>query len=411
MTTLVLLTQKFPFESGEEFLATELSVLEQSFDRVIVIPTGVRNFSSPRPVGNATQVRIVKNPRTKKDIAFTFFSSFFPAVRLVISELIKTSWNFKLLKYYLYHIPFALHLKSVISKELVCSEEFVLYSYWMDTNAFAASVLRRTHPEIKLVVRSHGGDLYNERQKSGEVAFRKTVYSASQSLIFISEHGLNYAATHYPEYASKMQVFKLGVEDFGLNPSSNIPLSFQVVTCSSIIPLKRLSLIAKVLNNSKVPINWTHFGGDNSAITRLKKSFPKLRNDLVINWRGKVGNREITNFYDNEFVDVLVNLSSSEGIPVSMMEAISFGIPVFSNAVGGIPEIVSSKTGKLVPEGLNLERLVLEFDGFLLSGKSRDFKFRIGVKQFWSENYFAKSNYARYATHLKNQSFKRPISK
>ena len=47
---------------------------------------------------------------------------------------------------------------------------------------------------------------------------------------------------------------------------------------------------------------------------------------------------------------MFINLSSSEGIPVSIMEAQSFGIPVIATNVGGSGEIVVSETGVLVDE-------------------------------------------------------------
>lgn len=47
--------------------------------------------------------------------------------------------------------------------------------------------------------------------------------------------------------------------------------------------------------------------------------------------------------------DVLLCTSESEGIPVSMMEALGFGLPVISVNVGGIAELViDGKNGELM---------------------------------------------------------------
>lgn len=404
--TLVLLTQKFPFESGEEFLAVELKILEQAFDKIIIFPTSVRDFSQSRPTGKNTHVRIVKNPETAKEIGAALISRLFKTLSILFSELNKSGWNYKLLKYYLYHIPYSLKLKSIISKEFTSSQEYVLYSYWMDTNAFAAALLRKGNPEIRLVVKSHGGDLYNDRHASGSIAFRETVYEASESLIFISEHGKSYASAQYPSYASKMKLFRLGVEDLGISPTLKFPDYFQIVSCSSIIPLKRLPLILEVLNSSSLPIRWTHFGGESSAIKELQNSLPKLRDEIEIIWKGRVENDEIQSFYASNYIDLLINLSSNEGIPVSMMEAISFGIPLFANSVGGISEITCEKTGVLIPEGIPIEIQVAQLEDFLLSGKTRDLKFRNEVKQFWAENFSARHNHKLLIQHLFENTFK-----
>lgn len=404
---LILLTQKFPFESGEEFLATELKTLEKAFDQVILVPTAVRDYSNPRQTASNTQVRIFKNPQTTKEIALAFLNKFFKTISLLSSELKKSGWNWKLLKYYLYHIPYALQLKSKISNELEAKGEFVLYSYWMDTNAFAAALLKKEIPEVKLIVRSHGGDLYNERQESGAVAFRQTVYEEANSLIFISQHGRKYASTNYPEFSSKMKLFRLGVEDHGLAPRVNFPDSFQLISCSSLISLKRLVLIAEVLNHSRLPISWTHFGGENSEILALNNSLPNLRDGLTIHWMGKVTNEELHSYYASHLVDVFINLSSSEGIPVSIMEAISFGIPIFSNAVGGIPEIVLPETGTLISEGLSVTKIASRLDAFLRSGESRMEDFRKGVRSFWDANYSAVHNHNQVLIHLLSYGFKK----
>lgn len=48
-----------------------------------------------------------------------------------------------------------------------------------------------------------------------------------------------------------------------------------------------------------------------------------------------LGNQLVYDFYRNNDVDVFVNLSESEGIPVSIIETISFGVPVVATDVGG----------------------------------------------------------------------------
>lgn len=42
----------------------------------------------------------------------------------------------------------------------------------------------------------------------------------------------------------------------------------------------------------------------------------------------------------SEPLDCFLNMSSSEGVPIAMMEASSLGIPLLGRLVGGVPEIV-----------------------------------------------------------------------
>jgi glycosyltransferase involved in cell wall biosynthesis len=58
-------------------------------------------------------------------------------------------------------------------------------------------------------------------------------------------------------------------------------------------------------------------------------------------------------FYRKNHVDLFINVSETEGIPVSIMEAMSFGIPCIATNVGGVNEIVNNTNGFLVKKYFN----------------------------------------------------------
>lgn len=399
-TTLLILTQKFPFESGEEFLVPELRRLADEFDRIILVPTAVRDYSHPRQAPTNVLIYPIHNPETFSDIFFSLFKKLPEFVQILWQQLGFSRLNMTLLKYWFYHIPFAIQIRDELESFLNKERSLVFYSYWVDTNAFALSLLKTKYPHVKFVVRTHGGDLYDERSPTGQIAFRKSIYESAAAIWPISTHGKAYIGRNFPDYQKKVKLARLGVEDFGIGPLSTEDPTFQIVSCSSIIPIKRIDLIARVMLKSENPIRWIHFGGEKSQFDEILKIIGNGRLGLEVIWMGKVSNEVLMDFYSTQFVDTLINLSASEGIPVSMMEAISFGIPVFANEVGGIAELVVEDSGCLIEDGQGLPALAKHLDRWLDSGKTREVEFRRGVRRFWEMNFKAEVNHSGFFEKL-----------
>jgi colanic acid/amylovoran biosynthesis glycosyltransferase len=105
-------------------------------------------------------------------------------------------------------------------------------------------------------------------------------------------------------------------------------------------------------------------------------------------------------YYNNNDIDVLVNVSHSEGIPVSMMEAQSCGIPVCAKNVGGVPEIVDNDNGVLLSEDVKpaglAESLILFSNPDYRNKKSEL------SRRNWKWNFDAEKNYTEFAKRIKN---------
>src|SRR4051812_30808566 len=98
-------------------------------------------------------------------------------------------------------------------------------------------------------------------------------------------------------------------------------------------------------------------------------------------------------FYSENFVHLFLNTSSSEGIPVSIMEAQSFGIPVMAPQVGGIPEIVSDENGKLFKPDSNPEQIAAAVSEMLALQPDQYQKLRLNAFSNWETHYNAEKNF------------------
>jgi len=96
-----------------------------------------------------------------------------------------------------------------------------------------------------------------------------------------------------------------------------------------------------------------------------------------------------------------VNVSSTEGIPVSIMEAISCGIPVVATKVGGNPEIVQEQNGLLLspnPTPNEIARIFLH----ICDTPGFTDKMRRESRRIWRERFNAEKNFSAFSEKLKD---------
>jgi glycosyltransferase involved in cell wall biosynthesis len=102
-----------------------------------------------------------------------------------------------------------------------------------------------------------------------------------------------------------------------------------------------------------------------------------------------------------ENYSLFLNTSSSEGLPVSMMEAISNGIPIVATNVGGVSEIVNDVTGFLIPKDFDYHMFENALK-FVFENISKSEVRREKIRCFWRENYCAEKNYNSFVNELNN---------
>ncbi|KIX84466.1 glycosyltransferase family 4 protein [Thermus filiformis] len=96
--------------------------------------------------------------------------------------------------------------------------------------------------------------------------------------------------------------------------------------------------------------------GEGELKAEIQERVARLGLEGRVRFLGFLSHEELLSLYRERRVD-LVALSSvdlgdglNEGIPVALMEAMSYGIPVVSTRTGGIPELLRDGAGVLVPD-------------------------------------------------------------
>ena len=403
--SIILFTQSFPFGEGEQFLETEVNYLSDRFKTVFIVPsiTTVQQRTLP---SNCEIVSITTKFTPTKRLGLYILNNFKTIVSILGYTVLKSAKRkvyLKLLKEHVIRLACEIETAKIYAKELASylKQTEVLYFYWF-VNPFIQFAILKSQNRIKhrLVSRAHGYD-FDEQQGRFPI-YREYELKQINEVFTVSKYGLNYLKSKYSKIPFKVSVSYLGTTNVTSNSASSYNSTsnvFHIVSCSAFHPVKRVHLIVDVLRALDIQVLWTHFGSGEleQTIHELVKGLPK---NIEVNFKGQVSNQAILSFYQLNPVDLFINTSSLEGIPVSIMEAISFGIPVIACNTCGVPEIVTADTGFLFPVDFEPQAIATKIKMYANTPLTEKLAFRNRVKQFWETNFNAKFNY----THFINQA-------
>lgn len=403
---LVLFTNLYPYVVGGEqnFLDIEVRELIKSFERVIVVPANREEKESSRVDGVEVEDSYFDYLRAQNPWS-TFLQGLFSS--LVYEELLTRPSLFlkpRYLKRLIFSAGFAETARrwviDWIRKNNVYPGSCLFYTYWFTQEAMGIGLAKRTYPDLKLVARAHGYDLYEERQSPPYWPCRRFALQAVESLFPDSDAGREYLIRRYPAFASKIKTARLGISDSGVVASPSLDGVRRVVSCSRMVPVKRLDLILDgiICAAKKRPsqnVEWHHFG-TGPLLDELQKASQETPSNVSVTFHGYSTQAELFQYYRDTPVDVFINLSSSEGTSVAIMEAISCGIPVVATAVGGNLEIVSEKNGVLVSANPSTDEIANALFSCWDDGGNK----RKASRTLWLKRYDASRNYAEFTKTL-----------
>lgn len=133
---------------------------------------------------------------------------------------------------------------------------------------------------------------------------------------------------------------------------------------------------------------------------KIKSLSKKLSNNIKVNFKGNVSNQILMKEYKDNCYDWFINVSTSEGIPVSIMEAMSFGIPCIATDVGGTSEIVDNKNGFLIDKDISNKKLA-ELIYYIYELSYEEYiQYRFSARNTWLNKYNSDKNYKKFVSEL-----------
>jgi len=390
---LYLYTLNYPFGRKEAYLESEANVLSEKFDEVVVLPYNSRpNDSRGDRRKVPSNFKVIDLFYGEKDYlestAYRF--DFFLAARKKLSFI--KDWRYQL------SLSGEYSKKASVLKQFLSNEkEGLHYSYWFNDWAIILAFLCKKKVLKDYVSRAHGFDLYEERERLSYQPWRRLQLEYISKVFTVSGAGQDYLQGKYPKEKNKVNTSYLGTTDHGMGKVTSND-AFHIVSCSNIVGLKRVDRIISSLSLVKKNVRWTHIG-TGANLSSLREQAAKLPSNITCDLKGSLTNKEVMDFYKNEPIDGFINVSTTEGLPVAMMEAISFGIPIIGTDVGGVKEIVTEETGLLIPVNFEDEFLANQISIFLdRFGGSIEVKNR--VREFWKKNFDALNNYEEFTNRI-----------
>lgn len=415
MKTLLFLTATFPAGGITEsaFILPEIEPLAARFDRIVIMPYNAEDSTINLTYGNIE----VDLSFAKSNKRIRHIWQYYRCFRSLLNDRFRQSiinddvlcHPRSLLTSMRFYYEARLLSRCIRQSGLIDEPGLTIYSFWFNEAALGAS-LASENLSIPFVCRGHGYDIYDYRVKFRSNYFNRFSLSQMRQLMVVSEHGTKYLQNNYPEYSDKIKKRYLGShkspEEYNMLTRYSEGKYIRILTCARCSPVKRVRLTYKLIlglaNTFKsYGFEWVYIGdGEDFQCLQHETSKNPCPN-LTISLRGALSNNAIHRLYQTENIDWSILTSESEGLPITICESLSYGVPVIATAVGGVPEIVDASVGILLSNNPTETELNDKISPFI-ENKSKFLTLRQNAFKKWQSQFAADTLREDFAEFIAN---------
>lgn len=354
---LAYITAHAPFGRGETFVVEEMLAMAEMDVDLVVLP---RN--PPREVfhdfGSQLMDRTIWLPLIDLQILLNFLkiAATKPRVWIAIGKILRQSRTLGILVKNLAVFPKAIFAASILRQAGVEH----IHVHWGSTTATMAWVISEL-TGIPWSMTLHRWDIAENNMLELKV-------KSAAFVRCISEDGRHEVLDLVGQkYSEKIKVVHMGVRLPEAQPSqlSRSMSDFVILCPANFVPKKGhrflveacALLIDRGIRNIRCLLT-----ADGPTQDEIKTLVNQLGLTHMICFVGRIPREKLLQIYEKGEVNLVVLPSivtpngEKEGIPVALMEAMAYGIPVISTNTGGIPELLKDGAGVMVqpasPEAL-----------------------------------------------------------
>lgn len=348
---LVYITAKAPFGSQEPYIITEMIALKRLGVDLLIIPRDKDKIIFHKN-GEILIDNTLSIPWFNLNIFLCLFKFIFTSplkfFSLLNIVLIKARNVKKGLKNLLI-MPKALYISKLLKEHSISH----IHSHWASTTATMGLIIFKI-TGIPWSFTAHRWDIKEDNllkekcktasfvrsiSKNGKKEILEIVKDNSLSNKILAIHMGVFMPEHKNNFKKKSDIFTF------LCPANFVAVKGH----------RYLLEACKILLDRKVKFKCLLAG--NGPLEGELKEFVRNHNmNDYIEFLGKLPNESILELYEKGIINAVVLPSittedgGKEGIPVALMEAMSYGIPVISTDVGGISELIGNQDGIMVKE-------------------------------------------------------------
>lgn len=351
-----IITAKTPFSLKESFILEEILEMN-TISNVLIIPRDTKGRMIPEAKG----VKVLAVPFFSLKIFASFFQamtnhSFWQALKIIFN-----ADNKKAILKNLAVLPKSIHLSKLLLKENISH----IHAHWGGTTSTMALFIHLM-TRIPFSITFHRWDINENNlilEKIKEANFVRT----------ISNEGKNELQKHLPtSLHKKVIVIHMGVRLCEKRTHNKAIGTLKIVNVGNMVPEKNhmaLFQILKLLKDRGIKFHADLFGDGplRNKLENLCREFKILNN---VTFKGHIPHAELLNAYERGEYFLMLSTSDIEGIPVALMEAMAYGIPVIANNVGGISELISDGKNGFLIENNNPEAIAKKIISLL--GKEKE---------------------------------------
>lgn len=345
---IAYITAFVPYGDKESFVLEEICAVKKVYDDMVIVPRDLaKGVFSPKACGLVAGT--VRLPLLNAGIFLVFLGSFFSwRVWNIMGALIKGSRNFKIGLKNLVVLPKSVYLAGLLKRKQVRH----IHAHWAGTTTTMAYIIHCL-TKIPYSFTLHRWDIDENNMLKEKV-------SAACFARCISEKGKKEVLSLVgSDVGAKIQVVHMGVAFFENNAVADICHDpFIVMTPANLAFVKGHQYMidaCRILKERGVRFQYW-IVGDGAREKELKRAVGTAGLADRVVFYGRLPHEELMRMYQGRRVDAVVlpsintTAGEQEGIPVALMEAMSYGVPVIATNTGAVAELMGNGEGILVGE-------------------------------------------------------------